>query len=217
MPFHIEEQDTYSIVKRVVPDGKTTCGLCSRLRRGIIYRVAKELGCTKIALGHHRDDILETLFLNMFYGGKMKAMSPKLVSDNGEHVLIRPLAYCREKDLANYAQLKQFPIIPCNLCGSQPDLQRQAIKGMMQTWDKQFPGRLESMFRAVQNIVPSHLADLSLFPFANLSRHTMPEGIEGDIAFDSEPCSTSASLFMEEDEEETIPAKTIHIPISVAG
>ncbi len=217
VPFHIEEQDTYSIVKRVVPDGKTTCGLCSRLRRGIIYRVAKELGCTKIALGHHRDDILETLFLNMFYGGKMKAMSPKLVSDNGEHVLIRPLAYCREKDLANYAQLKQFPIIPCNLCGSQPDLQRQAIKGMMQTWDKQFPGRLESMFRAVQNIVPSHLADLSLFPFANLSRHTMPEGIEGDIAFDSEPCSTSASLFMEEDEEETIPAKTIHIPISVAG
>jgi len=195
VPFHIEEQDTYSVVKRVVPDGKTTCGLCSRLRRGIIYRVAKELGCTKIALGHHRDDILETLFLNMFYGGKMKAMSPKLVSDNGEHVLIRPLSYCREKDLVEYAQLKAFPIIPCNLCGSQPNLQRQAIKGMMQTWDKQFPGRLESMFRAVQDIVPSHLADVKLFPFATLTRHSMPEGVEGDIAFDTESCGeTGASL-----------------------
>lgn len=194
VPFHIEEQDTYSVVKRVVPEGKTTCGLCSRLRRGIIYRVAKELGCTKVALGHHRDDILETLFLNMFYGGKLKAMSPKLVSDNGEHVLIRPLAYCREKDLAEYAQLKQFPIIPCNLCGSQPDLQRQAVKSMMQTWDKQFPGRLESMFRALQDVVPSHLADLKLFPFATLTRQSMPEGIPGDIAFDTEPCSPVVDL-----------------------
>jgi tRNA 2-thiocytidine biosynthesis protein TtcA len=194
VPFHIEEQDTYSIVKRVVPEGNTTCGLCSRLRRGIIYRVAKETGCTKIALGHHRDDILETLFLNMFYGGKMKAMSPKLVSDNGEHVVIRPLTYCREKDLIAYAELRQFPIIPCNLCGSQPNLQRQAVKTMMQSWDKQFPGRLENMFRALQSVVPSHLVDLELFPFKTLTRHTMPEGTPGDIAFDSEPiesCETT--------------------------
>lgn len=200
VPFHIEEQDTYAIVKRVVPEGKTTCGLCSRLRRGIIYRVAKELGCTKIALGHHRDDILETLFLNMFYGGKMKAMSPKLVSDNRENIVIRPLSYCREKDLEAYAQWKAFPIIPCNLCGSQPDLQRQAIKTLMQGWDKEFPGRLESMFRALQDIVPSHLADTKLFPFKELTRDSMPADVQGDIAFDTEPCESVAAT---------------HIPISL--
>lgn len=149
VPYHIIEEDTYSVVKRVIEEGKTTCSLCSRLRRGVLYRVAKELGCSKIALGHHRDDILQTLFLNMFYGGKLKAMPPKLVSDNGEHIVIRPLAYVKEKDLARYAELKQFPIIPCNLCGSQPNLQRQVIKEMLNDWDKRFPGRIESMFSAL--------------------------------------------------------------------
>ena len=168
VPFRIEEQDTYSIVKRVIPEGKTTCSLCSRLRRGVLYRVAGELGATKIALGHHRDDILETLFLNLFYGGKLKSMPPKLVSDDGKHIVIRPLAYCREKDLAAYAEIKEFPIIPCNLCGSQPNLQRQAVKEMMQTWDKKFPGRLETMFTSLQNVIPSHLADNRLFDFSLL-------------------------------------------------
>ena len=144
--FQIIEEDTYSVVKRVIEEGKTTCGLCSRLRRGVLYRVAKENGCTKIALGHHRDDILETLFLNMFYGGKLKAMPPKLLSDNGEHMVIRPLAYVKEKDLLRYAEIRQFPIIPCNLCGSQPNLQRQVIKEMLQQWDKQHPGRSEPCF-----------------------------------------------------------------------
>jgi tRNA 2-thiocytidine biosynthesis protein TtcA len=183
VPFRIEVQDTYSIVKRVIPEGKTTCGLCSRLRRGVLYRVAGELGATKIALGHHRDDILETLFLNMFYGGKLKAMSPKLVSDDGKHIVIRPLAYCSEKDLTKYSKIRQFPIIPCNLCGSQPNLQRQAVKEMMQDWDKRFPGRLETMFRSLQNIVPSHLADLKFYDFANLRAQGVPD-TEGDIAFD---------------------------------
>ncbi|WP_018690815.1 tRNA 2-thiocytidine(32) synthetase TtcA [Algicola sagamiensis] len=180
IPFQIVEEDTYSIVKDKIPEGKTTCSLCSRLRRGILYRTAKELGATKIALGHHRDDILETLFLNMFYGGKMKSMPPKLMSDNGEHIVIRPLAYCREKDIVKYAQAKEFPIIPCNLCGSQENLQRQAIKGMLQDWDKQFPGRIETMFKALQNVVPSHLADTALFDFKDLSQVA-----EGDIAFDA--------------------------------
>ncbi len=150
--YKIIEEDTYSIVKEKVPEGKTTCSLCSRLRRGILYRTAKELGATKIALGHHRDDILETLFLNMFYGGKLKGMPPKLVSDNGEHVVIRPLAYCREKDIVRYSEQKAFPIIPCNLCGSQPNLQRKVIKEMLQDWDKRYPGRIETMFRAMQNV-----------------------------------------------------------------
>ncbi|MBR3425462.1 MAG: tRNA 2-thiocytidine(32) synthetase TtcA, partial [Neisseriaceae bacterium] len=153
--FKIIEEDTYSIVKRVIPDGKTTCGLCSRLRRGILYRVAKEIGATKIALGHHRDDIIETLFLNLFYGGKLKAMPPKLISDNGEHIVIRPLAYVKEKDLIRYAEIKQFPIIPCNLCGSQQNLQRQAIKEMLQLWQKQHAGRIENIFSALQNVAPS--------------------------------------------------------------
>ena len=188
VPFHIAVQDTYSVVKRVIPEGKTTCSLCSRLRRGVLYRVAGELGATKIALGHHRDDILETLFLNMFHGGKLKAMPPKLVSDDGKHIVIRPLAYCREKDLAKYADIKQFPIIPCNLCGSQPNLQRQAVKEMMQTWDRKFPGRLETMFRALQNVVPSHLADQALYDFANVKPQGLPlEG--GDTAFDDDDIS----------------------------
>jgi tRNA 2-thiocytidine biosynthesis protein TtcA len=183
VPFHIETQDTYSVVKRVIPEGKTTCSLCSRLRRGVLYRVASELGATKIALGHHRDDILETFFLNMFYGGKLKAMPPKLVSDNGKHIVIRPLAYCAEKDLIKFAAIKEFPIIPCNLCGSQPNLKRQAVKEMLQVWAKQSPGRLETMFRSLQNVTPSHLADLSLFNFHDLKSIENFEE-EGDIAFD---------------------------------
>jgi len=166
--FKIVEADTYSIVKRVLEEGKTMCSLCSRLRRGILYRTAKELGCTKIALGHHREDILETFFLNFFYGGKLKAMPPKLVSDNGEHVVIRPLAYVREKDIVKYARERGFPIIPCNLCGSQPNLQRAVVGRMIEDWDKKFPGRVETMFRSLQNVVPSHLADGKLFDFQSL-------------------------------------------------
>jgi len=183
--FRIVEQDTYSVVKRVIPEGKTTCSLCSRLRRGVLYRVAGELGATKIALGHHRDDMLETLFLNMFYGGKLKAMPPKLVSDDGNHIVIRPLAYCKEKDLATYAYSANFPIIPCNLCGSQPNLQRQIIKETLQQWDKRFPGRLETMFRAMQNVQLSHLADTRQFDFTGLKVQGSPVA-DGDIAFDEE-------------------------------
>jgi len=166
--YHILERDTYSIVQEKVPEGKTTCALCSRLRRGSLYGFAEEIGATKIALGHHRDDMLETLFLNMFYGGTMKSMPPKLLSDDGKNIVIRPLAYCPEKDIAEFAQLKQFPIIPCNLCGSQDGLQRQVIKEMLQGWEKQHPGRLEIMFRAMQNVAPSQLADNDLFDFKNL-------------------------------------------------
>lgn len=185
VPYRIVEQDTYSVVKRVIAEGKTTCSLCSRLRRGVLYRVAGELGATKIALGHHRDDMLETLFLNMFYGGKLKAMPPKLVSDDGNHIVIRPLAYCKEKDIAAYAQSAGFPIIPCNLCGSQPNLQRQVIKEMLLQWDKHFPGRLETMFRATQNVQLSHLADAMRFDFRGLKAHGSPVA-DGDIAFDEE-------------------------------
>ena len=211
VPFHIEAQDTYSIVKAKIPEGKTTCSLCSRLRRGILYSVARRLGCNKIALGHHRDDILATLFLNMFYGGKLKAMPPKLVSDNGEHIVIRPLAYVKEKDLIKYAELKQFPIIPCNLCGSQPNLQRQVIGDMMRDWDKRFPGRIESMFSALQNVVPSHLADTELFDFAGLKRgQNLKHG--GDLAFDSE---TLPARFDSGEDEDSIslakPRKVINI------
>ncbi|RCU52688.1 tRNA 2-thiocytidine(32) synthetase TtcA [Corallincola luteus] len=183
--YKIVEEDTYGIVKEKVPEGKTTCALCSRLRRGIIYRTAKEIGATKIALGHHRDDILETLFLNMFFGGKMKSMPPKLVSDNGEHVVIRPLAYCREKDIIPFAEHKGFPIIPCNLCGSQENLQRQSVKAMLSDWDKRFPGRIETMFRAMQNVVPSHLADHQLYDFASIEATGAPVE-DGDTAFDNE-------------------------------
>lgn len=185
IPFHIVEQDTYSIVKRVIAEGKTTCSLCSRLRRGVLYRIASELGATKIALGHHRDDILETLFLNLFYGGKLKTMPPKLVSDDGRHIVIRPLAYCKENDLADYADAESFPIIPCNLCGSQKNLQRQAIKEMLQQWGRKFPGRLETMFTALQNVQPSHLADTSLYNFRGLKTEGKPI-VGGDMAFDQE-------------------------------
>ncbi len=185
VPYRIVEEDTYSIVKRVVPEGKTTCGLCSRLRRGVLYRVASELGATKIALGHHRDDILATLFLNMFFGGKLKAMPPKLVTDDGRHIVIRPLAYCPEKDLAAWAQHRGFPIIPCNLCGSQPNLQRAQINEMLRDWDKRHPGRIETMFRALADVVPSHLMDAKLYDFAGLKPSGHPEP-DGDTAFDAE-------------------------------
>ncbi|WP_133012933.1 tRNA 2-thiocytidine(32) synthetase TtcA [Marinomonas flavescens] len=168
--FHILERDTYSIVKEIVPEGKTTCGLCSRLRRGSLYGFAEEIGATKIALGHHRDDILETLFLNMFFGGKLKSMPPKLLSDDGKHVVIRPLAYCKEKDIEAFSIAKSYPIIPCNLCGSQKNLQRQVVKDMLQQWDRDYPGRTDIMFTAMQNVVPSHLADNELFNFKDLKQ-----------------------------------------------
>ncbi len=183
VPFRIVEQDTYSVVKRIIAEGKITCSLCSRLRRGILYRVASEIGATRIALGHHRDDILETLFLNLFYGGKLKAMSPKLVSDDGRHIVIRPLVYCKEKDLAAYAEVEDFPIIPCNLCGSQKNLQRQVVKDMMRQWDKKFPGRLETMFTALRNVQPSHLVDNVLHDFQGLKVGNKPV-VGGDMAFD---------------------------------
>ncbi|CAM6923943.1 tRNA 2-thiocytidine(32) synthetase TtcA [Morganella morganii] len=183
--YKIVEENTYGIVKEKIPEGKTTCSLCSRLRRGILYRTATELGATKIALGHHRDDILQTLFLNMFYGGKLKGMPPKLMSDDGKHVVIRPLAYCREKDIERFAEAKGFPIIPCNLCGSQPNLQRQVIKDLLRDWDKRYPGRIETMFRATQNVVPSHLCDTELFDFKSI--HYGSEVVDGgDLAFDRE-------------------------------
>ena len=167
--YKIVEEDTYSIVKDKIPEGKTTCSLCSRLRRGILYRTAKELGATKIALGHHRDDILETLFLNMFHGGRLKSMPPKLKSDNNEHVVIRPLAYAKEKDIVRYSDAKAFPIIPCNLCGTQENLQRQNIKAMLNQWEKDTPGRVQQVFNGLQNIAPSQLADTQLFDFENLT------------------------------------------------
>ncbi len=168
--FHILEQDTYSVVTDIVPEGKTMCGLCSRLRRGAIYTYAKQNGYNKIALGHHRDDIVETLFLNMFYGSKMKAMPPKLLSDDGENIVIRPLAYCRERDIKKYAEEKAFPIIPCNLCGSQDNLQRQAIKNLLNEWDRQHPGRVDQIFNSMQNIVPSHMLDTGIFDFKSLGK-----------------------------------------------
>jgi tRNA 2-thiocytidine biosynthesis protein TtcA len=180
--FHIETQDTYSIVKEKIPEGKTTCSLCSRLRRGIIYKVAGELGANKIALGHHRDDMVETLFLNMFFAGKLKAMPPKLVTDKGDHIVIRPLAYCAEKDIARYARGMAFPIIPCNLCGSQENLQRQNIKQMLIEWERQYPGRSQTIFSAMQNVKPSHLLDSGLFDFKNMQLGAKVD--EGDVAFD---------------------------------
>lgn len=182
--YKIVEEDTYSIVMDKIEPGKTTCSLCSRMRRGILYRTAKELGATKIALGHHRDDMLETMMLNMFYSGKLKSMPPKLGSDNGEHIIIRPLAYCVESEIAEFAQLKEFPIIPCNLCGSQENLQRQAVKAMLNDWSERFPGRIESMFTAMQNVVPSHLVDSQLFDFKSLKADQVVDG--GDTAFDQE-------------------------------
>jgi tRNA 2-thiocytidine biosynthesis protein TtcA len=174
VPFHILEQDTYSVVKRVVPEGKTTCGLCSRLRRGALYKFAAENGITRIALGHHRGDILETFFLNLFYGGKLRAMPPKLLSDDGKHVVIRPLAYVEETDIEKYAALREFPIIPCNLCGSQEHLQRKAVKAMLQEWERKFPGRSSTIFSALSAVVPEHLLDTQHFDFASLGAKAAP-------------------------------------------
>ena len=193
VPFHIENQDTYSIVKRLIPEGKTLCSLCSRLRRGILYRVADELGATKIALGHHRDDILQTFFLNMFFGGKLKGMPPKLVSDDGRHIVIRPMAQVAEKDLQRWAAWRQFPIIPCTLCGSQANLQRKQVSRMLQDWEKQFPGRIESMFTALQNVVPSHLMDGTRHDFKGLTVTGVPCD-DGDKAFDAQEFAAPASL-----------------------
>jgi tRNA 2-thiocytidine biosynthesis protein TtcA len=190
VPFRIEEQDTYSVVKRVIPEGGTMCSLCSRLRRGVLYRVAGELGATKIALGHHRDDMLATFFLNLFFGGKLKTMPPKLVSDDGKHVVIRPLAYVRERDLARYAVASAFPIIPCNLCGSQENLQRRQVGEMLREWERKHPGRVESIFNAMGNVVGTHLLDRELQDFAAVRATGIPQA-SGDIAFDDDPCTTS--------------------------
>lgn len=207
VPFHIETRDTYSIVKRLIPAGKTTCSLCSRLRRGNLYRVATELGATKIALGHHRDDILGTFFLNMFYGAKLKAMPPKLVSDDGRHTVIRPLAYVPETDLIDYASWKQFPIIPCDLCGSQENLKRKEVTRMLQEWDKKYPGRAWNIFKALGNVAPSHLMDQQLFDFVGLK----PDGRsnpQGDTAFD--PVSIPATT--EQDSGASpFPSWTLHV------
>ena len=191
VPFHIETQDTYSIVKKVIPEGKTMCSLCSRLRRGILYRVADELKITKIALGHHRDDMLQTFFLNMFFGGKLKGMPPKLVSDDGGHIVIRPLANVAEKDLTRWAAHREFPIIPCTLCGSQENLQRKQIGNMLRDWEKQYPGRIESMFTALQNVVPSHLMDTKRHDFKNIKTTGLADP-EGDKAFDAEDFSPAS-------------------------
>lgn len=181
VPFHIIEKDTYSIVKEIVPEGKTTCGICSRLRRGSLYGYARQNGITKIALGHHRDDIIETAFLNMFYGSKIKAMPPKLLSDDKTNILIRPLCYSKEADIIRYAEHQKFPIIPCNLCGSQENMQRQVIKEMLQSWEKQHPGRMENIFRSLQNVSPSQLADTALFNFNDLElQRQAPTGLEDD-------------------------------------
>ncbi|MEQ9860259.1 tRNA 2-thiocytidine(32) synthetase TtcA [Pectobacterium cacticida] len=199
--YKIVEENTYGIVKDKIPEGKTTCSLCSRLRRGILYRTATELGATKIALGHHRDDILQTLFLNMFYGGKLKGMPPKLMSDDGKHIVIRPLAYCREKDIERFAEARQYPIIPCNLCGSQPNLQRQVIKDMLRDWDKRYPGRIETMFSAMQNVVPSHLADRALFDFKGI--HHGSEVIDGgDLAFDRDDLPLQPVGWQQEEDDD---------------
>lgn len=186
IPFRIAEQDTYSVVKRVIPEGGTMCSLCSRLRRGVLYRVAGELGATKIALGHHRDDILETFFLNLFFGGRLEAMPPRLVSDDGRHIVIRPLAYAKEEDLAAFAQWREFPIIPCNLCGSQDNLKRREIKQLLRDWERRFPGRVENAFAALGRVTPSHLMDRERFDFAAL-RATGEPVPDGDIAFDADP------------------------------
>jgi tRNA 2-thiocytidine biosynthesis protein TtcA len=188
VPFHIETQDTYSVVKKLIPEGQTMCSLCSRLRRGILYRVAGELGATKIALGHHRDDMVVTLLMNMFFGSRMKGMPPKLVSDDGKNVVIRPLAYVAETDLEAWAEHRQFPIIPCTLCGSQSNLQRVQVKAMIREWERKYPGRIDNMLTAMGNVVPSHLMDRNLFPFATIRAEGQPVA-GGDIAFDDEPCA----------------------------
>ena len=195
VPFHILERDTYSIVQEQVPEGKTTCGICSRLRRGTLYAFADKIGATKIALGHHRDDILETFFLNLFFGGKLKAMPPKLKSDSESNILIRPLAYCKEADIIRYAEFEQFPIIPCNLCGSQENLQRQNIKQMMKDWDRHYPGRSEIMFNALQNVAPSQLADRQLFNFEGLQATAIPMAHQSDTGPMSPLAQTRVNSF----------------------
>lgn len=212
VPFHIETQDTYSVVKKVIPEGKTMCSLCSRLRRGILYRVARELGATKIALGHHRDDILQTLMLNMFFGAKLKGMPAKLVSDNGEFVVIRPLAYVPEKDLIRWAEVRQFPIIPCTLCGSQENLQRRQVGDMLREWERRHPGRVENMARALQNVVPSHLMDRALHPFETLRATGVPDD-QGDKAFDEEPLPPSPWAAMD---KQALAAPSRVLPIAQA-
>ena len=196
VPYHVAEQDTYSVVKRVIPEGATMCSLCSRLRRGVLYRVASELGATRIALGHHRDDLVATFFLNLFHGGKLKTMPPKLVSDDGKHVVIRPLAYVRERDLARYAEARAFPLIPCTLCGSQENLQRKQVGALMREWEKRFPGRVESIFNAMGNVVPTHLLDRTLQDFARVRATGVPAP-GGDLAFDPdatlEPAPSAAN------------------------
>jgi len=192
VPFHIEAQDTYSVVKRLVPEGKTMCSLCSRLRRGILYRVASELGATKVALGHHRDDMVVTLLMNMFFGGRLKGMPPKLVSDDGRHVVIRPLAYVAEADLSRWAEHRGFPIIPCTLCGNQDNLQRVQVKQMIHEWERRHPGRIDNLLGAMGHVVPSHLMDRNLYPFATVRARGVPEP-QGDIAFDDEPCASTPS------------------------
>ena len=198
VPFHIENQDTYSIVKRVIPEGKTMCSLCSRLRRGILYRVAGELGATKIALGHHRDEMVQTLFMNMFFGAKMKGMPAKLVSDDGKNVVIRPLAYVNELDLERWAAHRAFPIIPCTLCGSQENLQRVQTKQMLREWDRKYPGRVDNLFNAMANIVPSHLMDRNLYPFTTLQASGVPDAA-GDRAFDEDDCTAPAPIVIRPD------------------
>jgi len=203
VPFHIENQDTYSVVKRLIPEGKTMCSLCSRLRRGILYRVAGELGATKVALGHHRDDMLQTLFMNMFFGSRMKGMPPKLVSDDGKNIVIRPLAYVAETDLERWAAHREFPIIPCTLCGSQANLQRVQIKQMLREWDRKFPGRIDNLFSAMGNIVPSHMMDRNLYPFTTLQT-TGVVNAEGDRAFDEDddcgPTAAPAGITLHRDD-----------------
>ena len=216
VPFHIETQDTYSIVRRLIPEGKTTCSLCSRLRRGVLYRVAGELGATKIALGHHRDDILGTFFLNLFYGGKLKAMPPKLVSDDGQHTVIRPLAYIPETDLIAFADWKKFPIIPCNLCGSQENLKRGEVSRMIADWDKKHPGRAWNIFNALGNVAPSHLMDRNLFDFVGLK----PIGRAnpgGDTAFDPESFSGATPPGSENKPGSETPITIIQRPRSSSG
>ena len=199
VPFRIAEQDTYSVVKRVIPEGATMCSLCSRLRRGVLYRVASEIGATKIALGHHRDDVLATFFLNLFHGGKLKTMPPKLVSDDGRHVVIRPLVYVRERDLERYAEASQFPLIPCTLCGSQENLQRKQVGALLREWDKRFPGRSESIFNAMGNVVSTHLLDRTLNDFAAVRATGVPTS-SGDLAFDA---------------DESLARETPHAPITI--
>ncbi len=200
VPFHIEEQDTYSVVKRLIPEGQTMCSLCSRLRRGILYRVAGELGATKIALGHHRDDMVVTLLMNMFFGSRLKGMPAKLMSDNGKHIVIRPLAYVAESDLQRWAEHRQFPIIPCTLCGSQNNLQRVQTKKMILEWERQYPGRIDNMLTAMSKVVPSHLMDPKLYPFTTLQT-TGVSTEDGDIAFDAEPCATLGQVIRQDDAE----------------